>query len=52
MYKQGGIFSVTSRILVTDMLTDLIDCPKISGVVVLHSERLTPNFPIYQANGK
>ncbi|RPB01763.1 DNA repair protein [Choiromyces venosus 120613-1] len=40
MYKQGGIFSVTSRILVTDMLTDLIDCPKISGVVVLHSERV------------
>ncbi|CAZ86654.1 unnamed protein product [Tuber melanosporum] len=40
MYKQGGIFSVTSRILVTDMLTDLMDCPKISGVVVLHSERV------------
>ncbi|PWW78470.1 DNA repair protein [Tuber magnatum] len=40
MYKRGGIFSVTSRILVTDMLTDLMDCPKISGVVVLHSERV------------
>lgn len=62
MYKLGGIFSVTSRILVVDLLTgidalirpvisstntvqDLIDCTKISGVVVLHSERSAVLFP-------
>ncbi|KAI5200943.1 DNA repair protein [Aureobasidium subglaciale] len=40
MYKQGGIFSVTSRILVVDLLTENLDPAKITGLVVLHSERI------------
>jgi DNA excision repair protein ERCC-4 len=40
MYKHGGIFSVTSRILVVDLLTENLDPAKITGLVVLHSERI------------
>lgn len=38
MYKQGGLFSVTSRILVADMLTNKIPVDLITGIVVLHAE--------------
>lgn len=38
MYKQGGVFSVTSRILVVDMLTDKIPVELVTGIVVLHAE--------------
>ncbi|THV76887.1 DNA repair protein [Aureobasidium pullulans] len=40
MYKQGGIFTVTSRILVVDLLTENLDPAKITGLVVLHAERI------------
>lgn len=40
MYQQGGIFSITSRILVVDLLTGLIDPGTITGVVVLHADRV------------
>lgn len=38
MYKQGGLFSVTPRILVTDMLEDIVPVELISGLIVLHAE--------------
>jgi DNA excision repair protein ERCC-4 len=38
MYKQGGLFSVTSRILVVDMLTKRIPVDLITGIIVLHAE--------------
>lgn len=38
MYKQGGVFSVTSRILVVDMLTKKIPVELVTGIVVLHAE--------------
>lgn len=38
LYKSGGLLSVTSRILVVDMLTKIIPVDLISGVVVLHAE--------------
>lgn len=40
MYAQGGIFSITSRILVVDLLTNLLDPEMITGLVVLHSDRI------------
>ncbi|PQE05054.1 putative MUS-38 involved in nucleotide excision repair protein [Rutstroemia sp. NJR-2017a BBW] len=40
MYAQGGIFSITSRILVVDLLTSLLDPETITGVVVLHADKV------------
>lgn len=40
MYSQGGIFSVTSRILVVDLLTSLLNPETVTGMVVLHAERI------------
>lgn len=40
MYSQGGIFSITSRILVVDLLSRLLDPSTVTGLVVLHSERI------------
>ncbi|KAI8168327.1 DNA repair protein rad16 [Colletotrichum sp. SAR 10_70] len=40
MYARGGIFSITSRILVVDLLTNLLDTAKVTGLVVLHADRV------------
>ncbi|KAK4133332.1 DNA repair protein [Trichocladium antarcticum] len=40
MYAAGGIFSVTSRILVVDMLTGLLNPETITGMIVLHADRV------------
>lgn len=40
LYSRGGIFSITSRILVVDLLTNLLDPETITGVVVLHADRV------------
>ncbi|MCJ1408274.1 hypothetical protein MMC19_002348 [Ptychographa xylographoides] len=40
MYSQGGIFSITSRILVVDLLSKLLNPETITGLIVLHSERI------------
>ncbi|KAI9730143.1 MAG: hypothetical protein M1818_008237 [Claussenomyces sp. TS43310] len=40
MYTQGGIFSITSRILVVDLLSGLLDPETITGTIVLHSDRV------------
>ncbi|KAJ6579203.1 hypothetical protein DFH09DRAFT_1447495 [Mycena vulgaris] len=42
LYKKGGLFSVTSRILVVDMLQGDIPTDRISGIIILHAERVTP----------
>ncbi|KUL91940.1 hypothetical protein ZTR_01228 [Talaromyces verruculosus] len=39
-YSQGGILSVTSRILVVDLLSKLLDPEKITGIILLHAERV------------
>ncbi|QPG94602.1 hypothetical protein C2857_006510 [Epichloe festucae Fl1] len=39
MYSGGGIFSITSRILVVDLLTGLLDPESITGLIVLHADR-------------
>ncbi|KAK6537764.1 hypothetical protein TWF694_010673 [Orbilia ellipsospora] len=41
MYARGGVFTVTSRILVVDLLTGLLDPTKVSGLVILHAEKVT-----------
>ncbi|KAI9880751.1 MAG: hypothetical protein M1830_000640 [Pleopsidium flavum] len=40
MYLQGGIFSITSQILVVDLLSKLLNPETVTGLVVLHSERI------------
>ncbi|OLN96390.1 DNA repair protein rad16-like protein 1 [Colletotrichum chlorophyti] len=40
MYTRGGIFSITSRILVVDLLTNLLDTEKVTGLIVLHADRV------------
>lgn len=40
MYARGGIFSITSRILVVDLLTNLLAPETITGLVVLHADRI------------
>ena len=40
MYTQGGIFSVTSRILVVDLLTGLLNPETVTGLVALHADRI------------
>ncbi len=42
-YKSGGILSITSRILVVDLLTELLDSERVTGLVVLHAERVMPS---------
>ncbi|KAI5476750.1 DNA repair protein rad16 [Pseudohyphozyma bogoriensis] len=42
LYKSGGLISVTSRILVVDMLNGAIPVALIAGLVVLHAEDVTP----------
>ncbi|KAI0174247.1 MUS38-like protein [Pestalotiopsis sp. NC0098] len=40
MYAKGGIYSITSRILVVDLLTSLLNPETITGVIVLHAEKV------------
>lgn len=40
MYQGGGIFSITSRILIIDFLSGLLDPAMVTGCVVLHAERV------------
>ncbi|KAL4403163.1 DNA repair protein Rad16 [Malassezia pachydermatis] len=42
LYTSNGIISVTSQILVVDMLSKRIPTAKVTGLVVLHAERITP----------
>lgn len=38
VYRKGGVLSVTSRILIVDMLCHKIDLERIAGLVILHAE--------------
>ncbi|EGR51884.1 DNA repair protein [Trichoderma reesei QM6a] len=40
MYANGGIFSITSRILVVDLLTGLLNPELITGIIALHADRI------------
>ncbi|KAL0961548.1 hypothetical protein HGRIS_006487 [Hohenbuehelia grisea] len=41
IYKQGGLISVTSRILVVDILQSDIPTHLITGLLILHAEKVT-----------
>lgn len=40
IYMDGGVVSVTSRILVVDLVSKLLDPETVTGLVVLHAERV------------
>lgn len=40
MYSRGGIFSITSRILIVDLLSGLLDPATVTGCVVLHADKI------------
>ncbi|KAF2404451.1 DNA repair endonuclease XPF [Trichodelitschia bisporula] len=40
MYANSGIFSITSRILIVDFLSEWLDPAIVSGIVVLHAEKV------------
>jgi DNA excision repair protein ERCC-4 len=40
LYEKGGIYSITSRILIIDFLSGLLDPSTVTGMVVLHSEKI------------
>ncbi|PYH97661.1 putative DNA repair protein RAD1 [Aspergillus ellipticus CBS 707.79] len=40
IYAQGGVLSVTSRILIVDFLSKLLDPEKVTGMVVLHADKI------------
>jgi DNA excision repair protein ERCC-4 len=42
IYSEGGIVSVTSRILVVDLLSKLLDPETVTGLVILHAEKVVP----------
>lgn len=42
LYKKGGVVSVTTRILIIDMLLERIPVADMTGIVVLHAENVTP----------
>ncbi|GMM30234.1 ssDNA endodeoxyribonuclease [Martiniozyma asiatica (nom. inval.)] len=41
IYSQGGIISVTKRIIISDLLLEAINPTQITGMIMLHAERLT-----------
>lgn len=52
LYKQGGLISVTSRILVVDMLQSDIPTNLITGILVLHAEKYNLFAPCRGAQTK
>lgn len=43
LYKVGGLFNVTSRILIVDMLNNVVDVGKVTGILVLNAEHVSEN---------
>lgn len=41
LYKRGGIFLITSRILIVDLLTHIADPKSIDGILVAHAENVS-----------
>jgi DNA excision repair protein ERCC-4 len=39
LYKNGGLISVTSRILVVDMLQSDLPTELVTGLLILHAEK-------------
>ena len=41
LYQQGGVFAITSRILIVDLLTGTIPSADIDGMLIAHGENVT-----------
>ncbi|EIW69128.1 hypothetical protein TREMEDRAFT_62855 [Tremella mesenterica DSM 1558] len=41
LYRHGGLFSVTSKILVNDLLKGTVPAKLVTGLVILHAERVS-----------
>lgn len=41
LYQRGGVFCVTSRILIVDLLTNIASANDIDGLLVAHAEQVT-----------
>ena len=41
LYQRGGVFCITSRILIVDLLTKTIDSKQIDGLLVAHAENIS-----------
>ncbi|POV99012.1 hypothetical protein PSHT_13729 [Puccinia striiformis] len=42
IFKHGGVLSITSRILIVDLLNSKLDISQITGIVILHAEEVSP----------
>ncbi|ETN40204.1 uncharacterized protein HMPREF1541_04480 [Cyphellophora europaea CBS 101466] len=40
IYSEGGVVSVTSRILIVDLLSKLLDPETVTGLIVMHAEKV------------
>jgi len=45
LYRRGGIFSVTSQIIIVDMLQSTLPTGMITGIIILHAERSDLSLP-------
>ncbi|KAI9823456.1 MAG: hypothetical protein M1832_002467 [Thelocarpon impressellum] len=52
MYAQGGIFSITSRILIVDLLSTLLNPGTITGLIVLHADKYSVNLSLEHQHAK
>jgi DNA excision repair protein ERCC-4 len=58
LYERGGIFSITSRILVVDLLSKNMDPASVTGIVILHADRVSSTsteafiLKVYRDNNK
>lgn len=41
IYRKGGVISVTSRILIVDILSGILNVSKVTGLVILHAEKIS-----------
>jgi DNA excision repair protein ERCC-4 len=41
LYQQGGVFCITSRILIVDLLTNVARAQDIDGILVAHADQVT-----------
>lgn len=41
MYQRGGVFCVTSRILIVDLLTNTLNPKDVDGMLIAHAEKVT-----------
>ena len=41
MYKGGGVFCITSRILIVDLLSNILSPKEIDGMLITHADEIT-----------